>query len=81
MSYDDSVVHVERFFEESGYDYDVVMDVRMGGATGKPYQVGGIPTLFLIDREGKIVERFVGFGPGDEEKLDRHVSRFVHGAG
>ena len=49
----------------------------MGGATGDLYQVGGIPTLFLIDREGLVVERIVGYEPGDEKRLEERVVSIV----
>jgi len=79
VSYDDSVSHVERFFEERGFDYLVVMDERENGVTGKPYQVGGIPTLFLIDREGKVVEKRVGYGAEDADELAAKVEKLVRG--
>ena len=77
MSYDDSAAHVERFFREKGFSYPVVMDDREKGATGKPYQVGAIPTLILIDRDGKIVERIVGYEPDEAAKLEARVKALL----
>lgn len=79
MSYDDSVSHVERFFEQKGYVYLTVMDNRSNGVTGKPYQVGGIPCLFLIDRDGKIVEKRIGYEPDHAEELAAAVEKLVQG--
>ncbi len=77
MSYDDSAAHVERFFREKGFSYPVVMDDREKGATGKPYQVGAIPTLFLIDRDGTIVEKIVGYEPAEAAKLEARVAALL----
>lgn len=37
--------------------------------TLKDFNIQGVPTLFLIDREGKIVEKFTGFNAGIGEIL------------
>ena len=79
MSYDDSTSHVQRFFDQKGFSYSVVMDDRADGVTGKPYQVGGIPTLFLIDREGKVVERRIGYDPEHPDELTAAVEKLVQG--
>ncbi len=81
VSYDDSVSHVDHYMEENGFSFPVVMDRRMGGVTGRTYQVGGIPTLFLIDREGTIVERKIGFEPGDEVDLQRRLKTLLASRG
>ncbi len=52
---------VEAFARQNGMDYPVLMGsdevaVLYGG-------IDGIPTTFLIDRQGKIVSRFEGFRP------------------
>ena len=77
VSYDDSVSHVERFFESSEFEYPVVMDDRSDGVTGKPYQVGSIPTLYLIDREGRIVEKRIGYDPEHADELTAAVEALV----
>lgn len=53
------------------------MDTRMGGVTGSLYQVGGIPTLFLIGADGAVFERRIGFEPGDERDLRNAVERLL----
>ena len=62
VSLDDSGPEAVRAFtEEYGIDYPVVL-----GSQELTQQYGGIqaiPTAFLVDREGRIVERFVGFKP------------------
>ena len=31
------------------------------------YKVTGIPTTYILDREGKVAEAIVGFNPGDSQ--------------
>jgi peroxiredoxin len=57
----DELPKVQAFAKDNGMNYPVLMGddgvvARYGG-------VEGIPTTFIIDRSGKIVERFEGFRP------------------
>jgi peroxiredoxin len=57
----DELPKVQAFVQENGMNYPVLMGTdavvaRYGG-------IEGIPTTFIIDRKGKIVERFEGFRP------------------
>ena len=49
---------------ETEEDNDVVDDV---------FAVQGFPTVFMIDRDGKIVYSHLGFVEGDEAKLEREI--------
>jgi peroxiredoxin len=79
VSYDDSAAHVRRFFDEKDLSFPVVIDDREEGPTGKAYQVGGIPTLFLIDRDGMIVEKRIGYEPEELAELESKVEALVRG--
>ncbi|TKC08601.1 TlpA family protein disulfide reductase [Pedobacter frigoris] len=39
------------------------------------FMISGIPTLYLVDREGKIVDKFVGFSPSAKSKLEQTISK------
>lgn len=41
------------------------------------YGVGGFPTSFLLDREGKIVFSHLGFEDGDEKKLEEEILKLL----
>ena len=41
------------------------------------YAIEGIPTLFYVDREGKIRYRDVGFGPGREKQIEQRVKELL----
>jgi peroxiredoxin len=49
---------------ETEEENDVVDDV---------FNVHGFPTVFMIDREGKIVYAHLGFEPGDEAGLEKEI--------
>jgi len=36
---------------------------------GVPYKVNGIPTMYVLDREGKIVDGIMGFGGEEDDRL------------
>jgi hypothetical protein len=56
---------VRRVVSERGYDARVLLDAT-GDVTGRVYGVFGPPTLYLIDRDGRLVAR--GVGPRDWQK-------------
>ena len=49
---------VRRFVQSNGYTFPVLLDRT--GRVGSNFGVSGIPTTFIIDREGKIIGRLVG---------------------
>jgi cytochrome c biogenesis protein CcmG/thiol:disulfide interchange protein DsbE len=51
---------VRRFVQAMAIPYPIVLTP---GELARKYGVTGIPSLFLIDKQGKIRERFVGFSP------------------
>ncbi len=79
VSYDDTAEDAQAFLKENGYDFVVLMDDRVTGITGPLYQVGPIPTLFLIDSSGKITYRHVGYEEGDEEELRVELEKILGG--
>ena len=50
---------VRKAVEERGYTAPVLID-RSGDVTGRAYGVWGPPTLYFVDREGRLVGRVVG---------------------
>lgn len=59
VSTDSSVQTVKRFIEKSPADYIVIND--KDGKAVSLYKVSGLPTSFLIDRDGVIKNKFIGF--------------------
>jgi len=54
----------QEFLQEQDFTFPMLVDA--GGEVGNAYEVDAIPTLVLIDQEGKIVHRDVGLGNGRE---------------
>jgi hypothetical protein len=80
VSYNEDPTPIRPFLEKGDYRFDVLLDDRENGATGPLYQVGGIPTLFLIDPQGTVRWKKIGFSPGDELGIRRRVESLVSGA-
>ncbi len=59
MSFRESPAHVRQVVKERGYVARVLLD-QSGDVTGGQYGVWGPPTVYLIDREGRLVGRAVG---------------------
>lgn len=65
---------VRDFVQRFAIDYPIVID--QDGAVGRAYSVSVIPTSFLIDREGKVLEVRIGiWRPGELEALVETVQR------
>lgn len=68
--YDDKADNLEDFLAKREITYTVVYGDK---EIPKSYRVEGYPTMFLIDRNGKIIKIQTGFGPGVEENLEKLI--------
>jgi hypothetical protein len=59
INFRESPDHVRRVVKERGYTAPVLLDVN-GDVTGRVYGVWGPPTIYLVDRSGRLVGRAVG---------------------
>lgn len=55
---DDNPGAIKAFMRKNGYSFKVLHD--RNGEVASRYQIHAIPTTFLLDKKGKIVERTVG---------------------
>lgn len=62
---------IEEFLKQTEPNFTVVQDDK--GEVAKAYRLRGMPTSYLIDRNGNIVATHVGFRAKDEEKLEAAV--------
>jgi peroxiredoxin len=62
------------FMKKNNYPFHVLMDFDNG--TVEQYGVEGIPTKFVIDRNGQVRFRSVGFG-GDTDALAEELARMI----
>lgn len=47
------------------------------GKIAEVYQVKGMPSSYLIDRNGRIVVSHIGFRGSDKEKLESHIEKLI----
>jgi hypothetical protein len=59
INFRESPAHVRRVVKERGYTPPVLLD-ESGDVTGRVYGVWGPPTVYLVDRQGRLVGRAVG---------------------
>jgi hypothetical protein len=64
VSFREDPAHVRRVVRERGYVAPVLID-RSGDVTGRLYGVWGPPTMYLVDRDGRLLGRAVGGQPWD----------------
>lgn len=58
---------VRGFVDELGLTFTVLLDP--GGEIERLFRVGGLPMTFLIDREGRVLERVVGAREWDDPEI------------
>jgi len=63
---------IDNFLAKRGVTYTVLLG---GKEVSKEYHVSGYPTIYLIDKEGKIISTQVGYGEGTEEKLEEIIKQ------
>ena len=66
---------MSRFAEAYGMDWVVVTDER--GDVALRYRVTAIPTIVIVDREGRV--RFIRSGVTPAETLKAEVSKLLRG--
>lgn len=72
ISEDDERDGLLPFLEETGAEFDVGWD--SDNSIAGQYQLGGMPTLFVIDPHGIIQNVHTGFLPGDEDQIRATVA-------
>ncbi len=73
LSEDEELKVNEAFIQRFGVNYPIVF--AEGDVASEKYLVQGIPTLFVIDREGKVVGHVVGGGERNHERVVEMVEK------
>ncbi|MBP6979015.1 MAG: TlpA disulfide reductase family protein [Bacteroidales bacterium] len=63
---------IDNFLSKRGVTYTVLLG---GKDAAKEYHVSGYPTIYLIDKEGKILFTQVGYGEGTEKELEEIIKQ------
>ena len=66
----DSEPALRSFAEQMEIDYPVLVGTR---EIAIRYKIRGIPTMFIVDEKGKIIDRVVGYAPSVEGKIKNRV--------
>lgn len=64
------------FIKKKGYTY---LQLLKADDLAKAYGVSGIPTLILIDGNGKVLHTAVGFSAGEEDELSKLIDEQLKG--
>ena len=68
--YDKKEDDIAAFLAKRGVTYTVLLG---GKDAAKDYHVSGYPTMYLIDKTGKIIFTQVGYGKDVEDTLDEII--------
>jgi len=66
----------KKLIEESGYSFTVLFDTE--GVHKKDYGVFAFPTSFILDKEGNIVFKHIGFYPGMEVIMENEILELLN---
>jgi hypothetical protein len=61
-------------YAKKTFTYPVLLDAQK---VREQYAVQVIPCTYLIDKEGRIAQRFVGYGEGMEKRLEAEAERLL----
>lgn len=67
INLDSSLEDARRFLKDKNISYPILFDQNQ--VTPERYGVAGMPTAFLLDRQGRLRDTHTGFKKGDTEKL------------
>lgn len=71
----ESAETVRDFMASQGLSLHVLLDLE--GAVARQYGVQGIPAMFVIDKKGEIVRKFVGWGGGSGAELEEVLNLLI----
>jgi peroxiredoxin len=72
-AWDESKEMVREFVEKNGLPYTVLL--AGGDVFEKSYRGLSIPTTYLLDRTGHIIDVHHGWGPGDQDLIAKKVEK------
>lgn len=66
-----------KFLAQNPADFTVAFDSK--GQTPRVFGVKGMPTSFLIDRNGRVLEQHLGFKPADTIETEKQIQSALEG--
>ena len=74
LSLDTDPQKIKPFVKKKEMEYPVLLEARK---LIKTYAIKGIPTAYLIDKDGSIVNKFVGYTPGAEKDIEKLILKLI----
>jgi cytochrome c biogenesis protein CcmG, thiol:disulfide interchange protein DsbE len=71
VNLDSKTEDAKKFLAQNPAHFTVAFESK--GVTPKSYGVKGMPTSFLIGRDGKVIFQHLGFKEADREKLEKEI--------
>ena len=68
----DTKDEMDTFLSKRGVTYTILLE---GKDAAKDYRVSGYPTMYLVDKSGKIIFVQVGYGKGVDEELSKVIEK------
>jgi thiol-disulfide isomerase/thioredoxin len=73
VNVDRKQLDAEKFLKDTPAQFVVAFDPK--GKTPKAYDVMGMPTAFLISRDGKVLHSHIGFNDNDKVEYEKHIQQ------
>ena len=64
-----------KFLEETPGRFQLAFDAK--GVTPRLYGVKGMPTSYLIDREGRVVQEHAGFNASKKDDIEKSIAKLL----
>lgn len=65
---------VEKFLKKNKMNYKVLLGDNM---VASQFSIRGIPAFFIIDRDGVVYNKFVGFAPGSQIEWKKSIEEIL----
>jgi len=75
VSVDESEQDMRRFLESQQVSFTFLHDPT--GSVAGVYKLPGMPTSFLIDADGNLVQQFVGFSSDEEQEIQNQIEALL----
>lgn len=69
--------NIKKFVDSRGLEFRVLLDPKSDVSAGK-YGISGVPETFLIDRNGIVIERYIGPRNWTEEAFITYLNKILN---
>lgn len=75
INLDQNKTQAEQFIQKENISYLILQGGQ--SSVSKEYKISGIPAFYLIDAEGTIVKRYVGFRPSYAQEWRDEINKLI----